>query len=507
MPKYDYSEYKMSESEKIAASRRGNQYIKLDYYDNEVRFDSDDRLFTVYVDSSHEFWSMKESLDEDLNEERKHREVHDDVLSQEDIDEREQNRIEGIAKNEEVLSRFQSKFSMFFTQYKNFEEYFYNENPEIKVEPLHNVLSGVGILLKYGEGILDFVYADFQTPFQRAYSWRSALDALGAELREGNSNSDNSARELPKIYNSNQLIVDEYLKFAGTAMIIEDIMYASLYSAVCPPVFLENATEVKALRFYYSYLRNLQKEYLDMMEFCFDEDFYPEVLNGLTPSDRYYLYKSTHGRSSTAERSELVTLRASGFEGIVAPEGVQPSEYMKRISSKIEMTEKHKAFAERYGVELKTLEALLKIPRVMQLQYEFHTVEDILEMEFTTIIKDNVRFRKCKRCGKYFIMKGNYDTQYCDRVAEGQTRTCQDLAAQEKYKARTADSPELLIYSKYYKRYAARVRVRQIKEADFKKWKYQALAKRDECTAGKITPDEFTEWLEGCFPNRTPKNK
>ena len=61
------------------------------------------------------------------------------------------------------------------------------------------------------------------------------------------------------------------------------------------------------------------------------------------------------------------------------------------------------------------------------------------------------------------------------------------------------------IYNKYYKRYSARVKVRQIKEADFKKWKYQAMSKRDDCTDGIITPEEFTEWMENSFPNRKPK--
>lgn len=107
-------------------------------------------------------------------------------------------------------------------------------------------------------------------------------------------------------------------------------------------------------------------------------------------------------------------------------------------------------------------------------------------------------------CGRYFIMKGNYDTNYCDRVAEGETRNCQELAALEKYKAKTADNKAAL-YNKYYKRYSARVKVRQIKEADFKKWKHQALTMRDDCTDGVITPEEYTEWMENYFPNRKPK--
>jgi len=60
------------------------------------------------------------------------------------------------------------------------------------------------------------------------------------------------------------------------------------------------------------------------------------------------------------------------------------------------------------------------------------------------MLTKSVRFRKCKRCGRYFIMKGNYDTNYCDRVAEGETRNCQELAAQENYKKKMADNAAIL---------------------------------------------------------------
>ena len=76
----------------------------------------------------------------------------------------------------------------------------------------------------------------------------------------------------------------------------------------------------------------------------------------------------------------------------------------------------------------------------------------------------------------------------------------------ENYKKKMADNASIPLYQKYYKRYAARVKVRQIKETDFKKWKYQAMTKRDECSDGKITLSEFEEWLESSFPNRKKKN-
>ena len=45
-----------------------------------------------------------------------------------------------------------------------------------------------------------------------------------------------------------------------------------------------------------------------------------------------------------------------------------------------------------------------------------------------------------------------------------------------------------------------------MKEDDFNKWRYQAITKRDECNDGKITPEEYIEWMEAYFPNRKRKN-
>ena len=52
------------------------------------------------------------------------------------------------------------------------------------------------------------------------------------------------------------------------------------------------------------------------------------------------------------------------------------------------------------------------------------------------------------------------------------------------------------------KHYASRLRVHQLKEDEFNKWRYQAITKRDECNDGKITPEEYIEWMEAYFPNR-----
>ena len=507
---YDFSEYEMSDIEKRNSILTGNRNVSYSYFFNEATFDPDEKEFVLYVDSGNEDFSMQEAIEQYDEDDAKRREIHEEVLSEEEIQEREKHRLERLKYNDEVLARMNAKFRISKERVDAEEEDFYTNNPSIKRIPLHNVLSGAKIKLKYGEGILDFIYADFETPAKEAMQFYSFMNALGQFLGEQSgkpkpTEEEIQAREPHKIYNRNQIIVEDYFRYQDTMTTIKKVAYASLYTTVCPPMFKATRTSAQALKSYCHVLSMLQKEYLDMIEFCFDESYYPDVLGHLYPSERYYIFRRLNNLSTISDRKEALAFRTSEYNGEVMPFGMPPTEFFKRVSSPIELTEQHLELAKKYNIDSKEFESYLRLPHFMIFKYQFRSFVDILELEFTKMLEQDVRFRKCKRCGRYFIMKGNYDTNYCDRVAEGQTRTCQDLAAQENYKAKAAENPALAIYSKYYKRYAARVRSRQIKEPDFKKWKFQALSKRDECSDGKITFEEYIAWMEGCFPNRTPK--
>ncbi len=132
----------------------------------------------------------------------------------------------------------------------------------------------------------------------------------------------------------------------------------------------------------------------------------------------------------------------------------------------------------------------------------------MLYLEFTKILETGLEFQKCKRCGRYFIVKGNYHGAYCDRIAKGESRTCQQLAAQEAYlnKLRDNDGKNALsIYQKYYKRYFARVKAGSLKRDKFKQWQYEAFQKRNTCLEGELSLEELTDWLEASMPNRRKK--
>ena len=480
---YDDSEYKMSNIEAYNSILKGNRSVSYSYFYNEVGFDPSGKLLTLFIDSGNEESPMQEIVaqyeKEDAN--RRNTEMRK-ALSMEECREKEKQQADTVKYNEDVSARMCGKYRIT------------RRNTSVPFEnctPFNNVLSGATIELHCGEGILDFLYADFRSPFLKVKELCAFLEALPPSAgKEAQPQMPSPA----KAYNKIQTVAENYFRFRDTMTIVRDIAYASLYSAVCPPLFQTFSHSKQALQSYYRMLSFLQKEYSERMAFCYDKSLYPDVLRSLSPSARYHLFNQLHNRRTFSNRNEIVSFYPSETSKEVGEDATE---------TPATPTEPFAEFEEAYQISHGKLTEFLRTPHSMTVRYEFRSVAEILELEFTKLLELDLEFRKCKRCGRYFVMKGNYDTSYCDRVEEGQTRSCQALAAQEKYKLKAAENPALTIYSKYYKRYAARVRTRQIKEADFKKWKFRALSRREDCATGKITDAEYIAWMESCFPNRT----
>ena len=499
--KKDYSEYQRTEYDKYLFRRSNRNDVLLDYFANYVHFDYESKTVGIRVDDRNEYPSMEFSI-EDYEKEEAERTGKEYKKYEPSSEEQKAELEETQADYDKMKCRYDFRLGS--------DAGVLCDDTGVIENPLINVFSGSYITLKYGEGILDFIYADFMTPFKKAYEsaqLEKMLVEFGKELNKEKTPQPKKAKEPHKIYNENQIYVENFYSYEMTFYEIKDIAFASLYSAICPPNFTDRSYDkIKKLKWYLSYLLWLQDEYKEMIEFCYDEDFYPDILGFLYPSERLRLYRTIHDLPFRFDRTEELSI-SSSMGGKEMPYGMPITEILERIKAKSgEPTEAEKQFAEKYNISVGTLKSCLAYPSFMSIKYSFRSVADILELEFTKMLEQNVHFRKCKRCGKYFIMKGKYDTRYCDRVAEGESRSCQEIAAAENYKTKHADDKATSIYSKYYKRYSARVKVRQIKESDFKKWKYQAMTKRDECTDGTITPEEFIEWMESYFPNRKKKD-
>lgn len=244
-----------------------------------------------------------------------------------------------------------------------------------------------------------------------------------------------------------------------------------MFTAEFPPI-LPHCTK-QEITDYYRYLKDMQKNLLDLIEATFDENFCDGFFNHLTPKTRFAGYCRKHSLPTKQKRTVVHDI------SILDAELQVKSVLDDCVESDFDLDIKMVAVSEISSNIQRNLDKLgFTMPEMMVLtvlqadEYETcvcESIEQQIEFELIQLLKSDVAMRMCKRCGKYFIMKGNYDTNYCDRIAEGETRNCQDLAAQENYKKKMADNAAIPLYQKYYKRYAARVRVRQIKESDFKK--------------------------------------
>lgn len=346
-------------------------------------------------------------------------------------------------------------------------------------------LSGGSVDFPLGEGLLNFLYADCESV--------CATEKLTFEKERGTSPIQFESETEQKVF--------DHLCLAETVKHFRPVIHSSLYTMLFPP-FLKKRTK-KELSAYLEYLKSLQTRLMELITFVFDEEYYPSILKNLSANQRYALYcRANH---CTARYEYQYIFDYPELEQNPLGNYFSPAQFID-IENEQYGNDELRDFCVEHRILQEDLETISVLPCEPLTRFQCSSIEDMLMFELWEMLTKSVRFRKCKRCGRYFIMKGNYDTNYCDRVAEGESRNCQELAAQENYKKKMADNAAIPLYQKYYKRYAARVRVRQIKEPDFKKWKYQAMTKRDECTDGKITLSEFEEWLEAGFPNRKKKD-
>ena len=73
------------------------------------------------------------------------------------------------------------------------------------------------------------------------------------------------------------------------------------------------------------------------------------------------------------------------------------------------------------------LRLMLAVPRFLHVDYRFSSLEELLNLEFTKMLDLNLRYTKCRRCGRYFPLKGNRDAKYCENIAEGETKPAVSL--------------------------------------------------------------------------------
>ena len=444
--------YEYTPLEVYHAIRANRPDISFDGFNNKVFLDDEERILTVRVTSRYE--------DNEYDDENRE--------PIEPVDERDIINAEGdyIYRDAFILSTRSSRA------------------PSWKMY----AFTGLDVSFSIGEGILDFCYTDFTKE-------QDSILLLGALFSCGKKRED-------IVRNQDEALEAESSNMERTLSSLDKYLYQSVYSSIFPP-YIENFTK-HSIPFFIQYITEIQKEMLRRIEFVFDEEFYPDELSKFLPCERYSLYSDVYGIPTDFIREERFTMNGNLNPRYLKRGNIDTSEIAQRLTS-YEPTNKKSPLEKALGLETGRVQLFYHAPRFMAVEYRVSTIHDMLELEFTKMLELGTRLHKCKICGRYFIVKGNYVSDFCNRIREGQTRTCQQIGAQRKYDERLKTDEAVALFRKYYKRYYARTKVNQIKPDKFREWNYKACEMRDRCQNGEITPAEFEEWLYGSFKNRKKK--
>jgi len=119
-----------------------------------------------------------------------------------------------------------------------------------------------------------------------------------------------------------------------------------------------------------------------------------------------------------------------------------------------------------------------------------NSIDEIVEFFVRECIRRELRFRRCKSCGKFFALTGYANTEYCDRLFGGSGKTCKEAGAVRLYRTKVTDDPVIQAYNKAYKKRFAWIKYKKITKEAFYEWSERARVERDKCLAKRGATDD-----------------
>lgn len=118
------------------------------------------------------------------------------------------------------------------------------------------------------------------------------------------------------------------------------------------------------------------------------------------------------------------------------------------------------------------------------MEYETPCLEDILNLEASCMVSDGTRLKKCKDCGRYFVVTKDND-RFCTLPDKDGTSCLGRHRLEEAVKGSHA------IYTQAYRTRYARVKRGKESKEDLDLWRKQAKKLREDLLKGMMTLDEY----------------
>lgn len=122
-------------------------------------------------------------------------------------------------------------------------------------------------------------------------------------------------------------------------------------------------------------------------------------------------------------------------------------------------------------------------------------LEEIWNYLLSVYVSSGIRFKRCENCKRFFATNGRGNPKFCERIIEGKDKSCRQLMPKLNFLSKAEKDPAVWLYNRAYKTMYSRVTVGAMRKELFKEWSKEARAKRDECSRGDISPEQYSEWL------------
>ena len=228
----------------------------------------------------------------------------------------------------------------------------------------------------------------------------------------------------------------------------------------------------------------LQKALRDVINFSYNinEEKY---LNGLTPTQRYYIYVHSYKEDSYMDLFKYLT-------DVSFSQEFDFSEYDKSI--KESNFNSPESLAKYIKNECKKNQNF----QIKNYMYSFSSLLSAYYFCVLYFVENNIPIKICKNCGKYFIPENRVSSVYCNRIFEN-NKTCKEVGANNAYKEKLKKDEINLLYRKTLsakKMLANRNPDIPMYLEKYEAWKSEANQFKQDIKSGKKTQEQFKQWLE-----------
>ena len=227
----------------------------------------------------------------------------------------------------------------------------------------------------------------------------------------------------------------------------------------------------------------LQKALRDVIDFSYNinEEKY---LNGLTPTQRYYIYVHSYKEDSYMELFKYLT-------DVSFSQEFDFSEYDKSIK------ESNFNSPESLSKYIKNECKKNKNFQIKNYMYSFSSLLSAYYFCVLYFVENNIPIKICKNCSKYFIPENRVSSVYCNRIFEN-NKTCKEVGANNAYKEKLKKDEINLLYRKTLsakKMLANRNPDIPMYLEKYEAWKSEANKYKQDIKSGKKTQEQFKQWL------------